>query len=78
VVVTGNDITYLGTEGWSGVADDTGGAPSCNASAENRFEGNTYRVGPGDNARHWYWCAELGWNGFNGAGADVDGTLIDG
>jgi hypothetical protein len=78
VVVTGNDITYLGTEGWSGVADDTGGAPSCNASAENRFEGNTYRVGPGDNARHWYWCAELGWNGFNGAGADIDGTLIDG
>jgi parallel beta-helix repeat protein len=53
ITVTGNDVTYLGDVGQSGVADDTNGF-SCQNQANVTFEGNTYRVASLDNA-HWFW-----------------------
>jgi len=75
VTVTGNDITYLGDVGQSGVADDTNGF-SCQNQANVSFEGNTYRVGSLENA-HWFWCGSLDWSSLQARGEETLGIAID-
>ena len=75
VTVVGNDITYLGDVGQSGVADDTSSRFSCQDSANISFESNTYRLGSTD-TRHWFWCGDLDWSGLQASGAETEGVAI--
>lgn len=76
VTIEGNDVTYLGNVGQSGVADDTNGRPSCRDDANNSFEGNTYRMGSTE-TRHWFWCGDLDWSGLQARGVESLGIAID-
>lgn len=73
--VTGNDVTYLGSAGQSGVADDTAGRPACQSAAGNTFDGNTYHVTDPQEDR-WFWCGDADWDDFRDLGAEASGAAI--
>ncbi|MDA0350857.1 MAG: right-handed parallel beta-helix repeat-containing protein [Chloroflexi bacterium] len=77
VTVQGNDITYLGALGQSGIADDTPGGYSCQGGANNVFNGNTYRTANGT-AKYWFWCNELTWSALQARGSEGQGILVGG
>ena len=75
ITIEDNEIIYLGNVGQSGVADDTSGNPSCQPSANVSFDGNTYRAGNLE-TRHWSWCGDFDWDGFQTRGAEALGIAI--
>ncbi len=52
-----NNITYLGSKGYSGIADDT----KPHTSNRNSFDANRYIL-KGGGAAHWYWYYEMSWD----------------
>jgi hypothetical protein len=75
VTVEGNEITYLGNVGWSGVADDTSGRPACGDGYDNVFQSNTYHLGSTD-TQHWFWCVPLDWSGLQAIGHESLGIAV--
>jgi len=51
-----NTITYLGSKGYSGIADDT----KPYTSNSNSFDANRYIL-KGGGANHWYWYSDMSW-----------------
>src|SRR5690606_29727752 len=62
VSVRDNDIVYLGSNGQSGIADDTDSQFSCSSDADNEFVSNHFHVQA--EGKRWEWCAELDWETF--------------
>ena len=58
-----NTITYLGSKGYSGIADDT----KPHASNSNSFDANRYIL-KGGGTNHWYWYSDMSWEKMTQAG----------
>ena len=73
VVVTGNEITYLGTRGNSGFAGN------CDAMESVSFDGNTYRASTEYlELTRFEWCGLLTWEQFLEAGQEATGIAATG
>jgi hypothetical protein len=72
--VHGNTISGLGSNGKSGLADDTGST----ASMGDVFDSNHYIVQNGQSNKLWVWLgAGFDWTGFQGAGQEAQGTCCN-
>ncbi len=69
--VYNNTITYLGSNGASGLGDDTGGQ----MAVGNNFNSNHYILKVGSSwSRHWNWFRPMSWGGFQAAGEEEQGS----
>jgi hypothetical protein len=69
-----NTVTYLGSNGRSGLVDDTGG----NTAVNNSFNSNHYILKAGGaGLTHWDWFQAFDWKGFQSAGQELNGTCCN-
>ena len=72
--VENNTITFLSSNGASGLVDDTGG----NTATGDSFNANRYILKAGnENSTHWYWFSALDWVGFRASGQETHGTCCN-
>ncbi len=67
-----NAITYLGTEGRSGIVDSTTG----NTAVGNHFDYDHYMVKNGG-SMHWDWFSGMVWNGLLAVGQETHGSCCN-
>jgi hypothetical protein len=69
--VHNNTVMYLGTQGYSGIVDDTGGS----TAVGNQFDFDHYILQNGGN--HWTWFSTMNWKGFQAAGQELHGSCCN-
>jgi hypothetical protein len=67
-----NTVTFLGSTGVSGVADDSGE----NNAVNNQFDTDHYVEQDGGNS-HWYWFGTMNWEQFQSSGQEAHGSCCD-
>jgi parallel beta helix pectate lyase-like protein len=77
ITVQGNDVTFLGSTGASGIADDTGTSFACGSGSENLFDGNAYQLLDADSTR-WEWCGGRTWAALQALGVEASGSITVG
>jgi hypothetical protein len=66
-----NTVTYLGTQGGTGMVNDTGSHPVLG----NSFSGNHYYMKDGSSAtEHWWWFSIMTFAKFQAQGQDKSGS----
>jgi hypothetical protein len=69
-----NTVTYMGSNGYSGIVDDTGGS----SPIGNSFDSDRYILQVGSRSLGlWDWFGPMDWNGLQAAGQEPNGTCCN-